>query len=131
MKVGYVTSVNYIILTMKIEKPKKTLDFDPESCNDLYIKLVEVFQEAKPTIGEILIAYGNLGYTLGASIGRYSEKGPSFEELNELYYKEPGRLDIAMMLQGLTICSWYEDWEQIQTSQDTTKEGKDNEPNTV
>ena len=54
---------------MKIDKdPKPRLKFDPEKVSDVYEKLVEVFQDAKLTTGEILIAYGNLGYTLGASI---------------------------------------------------------------
>jgi hypothetical protein len=108
---------------MTAEKPKKTLSFDPERCNDLYEALVEVFQEHKPTVGEIIIAYGNLGYTLGASIGGYPDKGPSIEALEKLYYEKPGDLAIALMMQGLTVTTWYRDWEQIQTAQDTNKEG--------
>lgn len=98
----------------ELERPEKTLSFDPERCNQLYTKLVEVFQEIKPTVGEIIIAYGNLGYTLGASIGGFSDKGPGLEDLKRLYYSEPGRLDVALMLQGLTVTTWYEDWEKVQ-----------------
>lgn len=97
-----------------IEEPKKTLQFDPKKCTDLYEELVKVFQQYKPTVGEILIAYGNLGYALGASIGGHKEKGPSIEYLKELYYSEPGRLDVALMLQGLLVTTWYDDWERNQ-----------------
>lgn len=99
------------------------LAFDEERCNDLYEELVEVFKKHKPTVGEILIAYGNLGYALGASIGEFSEKGPGIDELKQLYYQHPKRLDLALMLQGMNITSWFDDWQGIQTDQDTNKEG--------
>lgn len=95
-----------------IEEPKKTLSFDPEKCALLYEELIKVFQKHKPTVGEILIAYGNLGYALGASIGGHEGSGPSVDKLKELYYSEPGKVDVALMLQGLLITSWYEDWEK-------------------
>ena len=103
-----------------IEEPKKTLSFDPEKCTNLYEELVQVFQKHKPTVGEILIAYGNLGYSLGASIGGIKDEGPSIEKLQELYYSEPGRLDLALMLQGLLITTWYDDYveKQIKTRTD-------------
>lgn len=96
---------------MSVEAPGKTLSFDPERCTQVLEELVEIFRKHKPTVGEILIAYGNLGYTLGASIGKY-EKGPSIEELEELYYKEPGRLDVALMIQGLQTTTWYESYAE-------------------
>lgn len=95
------------------DRPVTTDTFNAERCSDLYEDLVAVFQKHKPTVGEILIAYGNLGYTLGASIGHYDEKGPGLEELKKLYYSEPGRLDVALMLQGLTVTAWYEDWQEV------------------
>jgi len=110
------------VLQMKVNKEvKKTLSFDPERCNDIYIELVEIFQKHKPTVGEILVALGNLSYTLGASVGQFPEKGPGIEELKRLYYSEPGRLDVALMISGITVISWYEDWEKLQVrkSQDT------------
>jgi hypothetical protein len=110
-------------LQLQVSKPEKKIQFDPEKCNELYTDLVEVFQKHKPTVGEILIAYGNLGYALGASIGGFSEKGPGIEELKKLYYSEPGRLDIALMTQGLTVTTWYDDWEkQVLDTEDTKKE---------
>jgi len=112
---------------MKVKKEiKKTLSFDPDKCNDLYTGLVEVFQENKPTVGEIIIAMGNLLYTLGASIEGYGEKGPGFEELKKLYYMNPSKIGLAMMMQGLTMTTWYEDWEKIQlgNTQDNKEESE-------
>ena len=91
---------------------KKTLDFDPEKVEKLVEDLVTTFREAKPTVGEILISTSNLIYLLGASIGGYSETGPGIEELKKLYYKEPGRVDVALMLQGMTMSTWFSDWEE-------------------
>lgn len=87
--------------------------FDNERCEKLYTELVLVFQKYKPTVGEILIAYGNLGYTIGASIGGFNKEGPSVEELQKLYYTNPERIDVALMLQGITTTTWLEDLEKI------------------
>jgi len=103
---------------------KKTLEFDPEKVEKLVEDLVTSYQEAKPTVGEIIISLSNLTYLLGASIGGFSEKGPSIEELKQLYYQESGRIDVALMLQGMTMTTWYEDWEQQRLKLDTQdKEG--------
>jgi hypothetical protein len=105
----------------EFEKVKKSLAFDPEKTEKLYEDLVKLFAERRPTVGEILIAYGNLGYALGASIGGFSGEGPGVDELKELYYSNPGRLDIALMLQGLLITTWYDDWERNQLEKKGTK----------
>ena len=104
---------------MQIKKDlKTTLEFDPEACNALYEDLVKVYQKHKPTVGSILINYGNLGYTLGASIQGYKDEGPSVEELNKMYYSNPS-LGIALMLQGVTIVSWFSSWEEQQVKKET------------
>jgi len=102
---------------------KKKLEFDPDRVNRVYEKLVGIFQEEKLTVGEIIIAYGNLGYTLGASIEGYQEKGPSPEELEKLYYSNP-TLGVALMVQAMTVTGWYEQWEKLQVNkvQDTKGE---------
>lgn len=97
------------------KNPKKTLQFDPEKCNELLGKLLEAFQEHKPTVGEILVAYGNLGYTLGASIEGYQSSGPNVEELKKKYYQE-ATVGTALMLQGIEVTNWFQDHEK------TTKE---------
>jgi hypothetical protein len=96
-------------MTKEITRPEKTIEFNPERCTELYKEALEVFKKYKPTIGEILIAYGNLGYALGASIGNYKKKGPSIEELEKLYYSEPHRLDVALMLQGMLVTTWFDE----------------------
>lgn len=103
-----------------IEQPKKTLSFDPVKCTKLYEELIKVFQNYKPTVGEILIAYGNLGYALGASIGGLENTGPDIEKLKELYYSNPGRLDLALMIQGLLVTTWYDDYEKKQVNPEQT-----------
>ena len=87
---------------IKIEKAnKKNLD-------KVYTKLVKIFQEAKLDVRDILTIYGNLGYTLGASIGGYQTKGPNIEELNHLYATNP-TVDVALMIQSINTVLWAED----------------------
>lgn len=105
-----------------MSEKKKRLAFDEKKASQTLGQLIEVFQENRLTTGEIIIVCSNLLYTLGASIGSYDEKGPGLEELKQLYYTEPGRPDVAMMLQGMTMATWYEDWVNLQI-QDTHKEG--------
>lgn len=111
---------------MKIQRPNKKIGFDPEKTSKLLGDLIEVFQKYKPTVGEIITVSSNLLYALGASIGGYEQKGPGIDELKRLYYSEPGKLDVALMLQGLTMATWYEDWEKLQIKEDT-KEQQNNE----
>lgn len=96
---------------MKIDKPQKKLGFDPERCERTYLKAVEVFQQEKPTTGEIVVALSNLTYTLGASIEGYTDKGPNLETLQKEYYTNPGKVGISLMLQGLTLASWYNSYQ--------------------
>lgn len=107
---------------MEIKQPSKKLGFDPERCDKVYDELVKVFQKYKPTVGEIIIAVGNLCYSLGASIGGYKEKGPSVEEIQKLYYAEPGRIDVSLMAQGIIMTTWHEDWEKLQLKKDIEEE---------
>jgi len=109
---------------MEIKDAKKTLRFDPEKASTLLSELIEVYQKHRPTVGEILAVTSNLLYSLGSSMSAFygekiGDKGPSIEELNKIYYSEPGRIDVAMMLQAVTLSTWYTDWEKLQTQQDT------------
>ena len=110
---------------MGIQHPKKTLSFDPEKASELLEELLEVYDKHKPGIGEMIAVTSNLLYSLGHSISpffgmepRENGKGPSLEQLKLLYYSEPGRLDVAFMMQGLTMSTWYSDWEKSQIEQD-------------
>tara|TARA_Y100000310_G_scaffold345804_1_gene470188 strand:- start:10223 stop:10540 length:318 start_codon:yes stop_codon:yes gene_type:complete len=100
-------------MTVIDKNPQQTLQFNPEKCSELLEKLIIAFQEYKPTVGEILVIYGNLGYTLGASI-EGETKGPDIESLKQKYYTNPS-VGAALMLQGIEITNWFQDHEQ-QTS---------------
>jgi hypothetical protein len=102
---------------------QKRLEFDPEKVNRAYEKLVQIFQDEKLTVGEIIIAYGNLGYTLGASVEGFKEKGPTIDELNKMYYSNP-TLGVALMIQGITVTSWYENWEKQQLNKVQGNQGE-------
>lgn len=109
---------------MKVDKePEKTLDFNPDKASKALEELIKVFQENRLTIGEILITYGNLGYSLGTSIAGFEGKGPSFDELQKLYYSSSGsratQIGVALALQGFTITTWYEDWARLTIEQKT------------
>lgn len=107
---------------MKIEKEiEKTLAFDPEKVDQCYKELVEVFRKHKLRVGEILIAYGNLGYTLGASVEGYGEKGPGLKELERLYYTQASA-GLGLMLSGLTISSWYDTYTDTKVADNTEKD---------
>tara|TARA_B100001765_G_C19459540_1_gene318623 strand:+ start:223 stop:558 length:336 start_codon:yes stop_codon:yes gene_type:complete len=99
------------------KNPKKTLAFDPEKCNSVLNKVIETFQEHKPTIGEILVIYGNLGYTLGAAMEGYESKGPNIEELKKIYEQHKQNASDptageALMLQGILTTNWFQDHEE-------------------
>jgi hypothetical protein len=97
------------------------MKFDEKKASQALSDLIDVFQKKKLTIGEILVVYGNLGYALGASIEGYDDKGPSISELEKLYYSNPTP-GVALMLQGVTVTTWYEDWvKKLKEKQD--KEG--------
>lgn len=118
---------------MEIQQPKKTLAFDPDKASTLLEEIIEAFQRHRPSVGEIITVTSNLLYSLGASISptydmEIGEKGPSIEELNKLYYSEPGRIDVAMMLQGLTMSTWYQDWEKLQTGEENGSDLQSNQP---
>lgn len=94
------------IKTSKIEG--KDTRVSKAKIDKAYSELVKVFNKHKLTVPEILIAYGNLGYTLGASIGGYKDKGPSAKDLELMYATKP-TIDVALMLQGMTTTLWVDD----------------------
>ena len=74
-------------------------------------KLHDTFNKAKLNPQEIIIAYGNLGYHLGASLAGFEDKGPDLETLKKFYYNDP-TIDVGLMLQGLLITTWEQDFAQ-------------------
>lgn len=80
-------------------------EIDEDKVTKVITKLHKVFNRANLTIPEILLAYGNLGYHLGASIAGFHEEGPDTETLEREYRLNP-TVDVGLMLQGLLITSW-------------------------
>lgn len=103
---------------MATKEIQKTLAFDPDKTSEALTEIVEVFKKYKLRAGEIAIVYGNLGYTLGASIAGYQGTGPGdIKELERLYYTSP-TLGIALMLQGMQITTWYESHKEMTINKD-------------
>lgn len=110
----------------KVKKPEKRLDFDPKKCEEIYEELVGVFQDKKPTVAEIIVALSNLTYTLGASIEGYEGSGPGLDALQKIYYSEPGKIGVALMLQGFTMATWFDDYKQ-QVLENIEEKAKNND----
>src|SRR5262245_5584559 len=72
-------------------------------------EIISVLKKYNLRVQDLILLYGNLGYSIGASIaGIDTKEGPSIEELQKQYYEKPS-IDIAMMLQGMLTTTWYED----------------------
>lgn len=85
-------------------------------------EVLEVLQKYNLTAQSLVILYGNLGYSLGASIDGYQGgEGPSYEELEKKYYSEP-TIGTSMMLQGLLVTSWNRQLDQENDGNNDEKE---------
>lgn len=72
--------------------------------------ILEVLKAAKLRTQDLILLYGNLGYSIGASIeGLTGSPGPTADELQKTYYEKP-TIGVAMMLQGILTTSWYDDY---------------------
>jgi hypothetical protein len=85
----------------------------------LYKDLMAVFRKHKPIVKDILLAYSNLGYNLGASIGGYKDKGPSVQELELMYATNPN-IAVSLMINAINMNMWVDDLEK--TVEDIKKE---------
>jgi hypothetical protein len=88
---------------------KKNNNINEKKVTSAINKLMTVLNKTKLNIPEIILAYGNLGYHIGASIAGFNNDGPGIDELKKEYYTNP-TIDVGFMLQGLTISSWVEDF---------------------
>jgi hypothetical protein len=95
------------------------MDVDDKKISACHADLIDMFHKHKLNIGEILITYGNLGYTLGASIDGHTGKGPTEEELKKAYYTNP-TVGVGLMLQGIEVTGWYN--QLVQLLKDKEKE---------
>ena len=86
--------------------------FDTDKVQELHDQVIALFRDAKLTVGEILVAYGNVGRTLGGAIEGYTSI-PDVEDLEKEYYRKstPG---LALCLQGNEVISWYAKLEEAQ-----------------
>lgn len=87
------------------EKDKASLALD---------QILQILDKHKLRVQDLVLVYGNLGYSIGASIENLVESGPSLEELQKRYYEKP-TIGIAMMLQGMLTTTWG---DSIQTNKD-------------
>ena len=115
-------------MSIKVTKADKTPAINPKKVEKVYIKLIEAFKETKLTVPEIILAYSNLGYSLGASIGGYKDgKGPSVQDLQKAYATNP-TIDVALMLDALTVGTWVDDlekkYEEVLAEQKVNKNGQ-------
>lgn len=82
---------------------------DDKKVTKVIEKIMKVINKEKLNIPELLVMYGNLGYFIGASMAGCGHNGPSLEELKDIYHKDP-TVDTGLMMQGLLITSWEEDY---------------------
>jgi len=86
-------------------------DIDETKVAKLVSQVIKLINKNQLSIQEMIVAYGNLGYHLGASIAGFTDKGPNIEELKREYYSNP-TVDVGLMIQGLLITDWEEDFRQ-------------------
>jgi uncharacterized protein YejL (UPF0352 family) len=103
---------------------------DEERVQSLLADLIAAFNKYQPNIPEILLAYGNLGYHLGASIAGFKNRseGPGLDILQKAYYTSP-TVDVGLMIQGLLITSWEDSFRRQRKISNLAKqqEPEDNE----
>lgn len=97
---------------------------DDQKLDKVIQKLHKVINKADLNVTEIILAYGNLGYHLGASMAGFEDKGPDLETLKREYYLNP-TIDVGLMLQGLMITGWENSFEQKPELSRFAKENKE------
>jgi len=88
---------------------------DSEKTNDnkvatVLAKIHKILNKEHFSISELILLYGNLGYGIGAAIAMIEGPGPTLQEL-KLEDKLNPTIDVGLMLQGLLITSWEEDFQ--------------------
>jgi len=87
------------------------MSLDTSKTEKLITTILSAIREADPTISEAILAFGSVGYYLGAGIAGVdvNEHHLNVEFLQKEYYSAP-TVDVALMLQGLLITSWVDDY---------------------
>lgn len=97
-------------------------DEEQEKASQALNEILEILNKYKLRTQDLILLYGNLGYSIGASIeGMKNSVGPTVEELQKSYYEKP-TVGIAMMLQGLLTTTWQDDI--LKTNQEANEEKK-------
>ena len=82
---------------------------EQQRASDALSEIILTLKKHKLRVQDLILLYGNLGYSIGASIeGIDNTQGPSLDELQKRYYEKP-TVGIALMLQGMLTTSWYDD----------------------
>lgn len=82
-------------------------------------EVLSVLKKHNLRIQELVLLYGNLGYSIGASIEGLSE-GLTLDELQKKYYENP-TVGVTLMLQGILTTTWKDDYLKQQAGK---KDGK-------
>lgn len=82
---------------------------EQEKASEALNEIILTLKKYKLRVQDLILLYGNLGYSIGASIeGLDNTQGPTIDELQKKYYEKP-TVGIAMMLQGMLTTTWYDD----------------------
>jgi molybdopterin converting factor small subunit len=72
-------------------------------------EILDVLRKHKLRLHDLVLLYGNLGYSIGASIENIKDDdGPTLDELQKKYYEKP-TIGISLMLQGMLTTTWIDD----------------------
>lgn len=107
---------------------------DEKKTNKIVDKIRQLLNKYNLNLLEIIEIYAVLGYNIGASLAGYTDQGPdNLEELEKKYYSNP-TVDVGLMIQGLLMRTWKEDYLQkphlsnlASSLENQKKEGKENE----
>lgn len=115
----------------KNNKQAKNLSSE-EKANVCIEKILNTFKKYNLTVEEIILIYSNVGYSIGASLEGYKDKGPSPEKVQRKIY-EDRTIGYALMAQSLMMNGeWLPHLEQDQVGDEiptismTSKEKKEN-----
>lgn len=83
---------------------------EQEKASKALSDILLILKNAKLRTQDLVLLYGNLGYSIGASIEGYDPgaAGPTLDELQKSYYEKP-TVGVSLMLQGILTTTWHED----------------------
>lgn len=103
--------------------PIEVIDEEEEEkrASEALDRVINILKDYKLRTQDLVLLYGNLGYSIGASIeGLAGNEGLSLDEIQKKYYENP-TLGVSLMLQGFLTTTWVEDYLK---QQEGKKDGK-------